>query len=102
MPRAAGDVIRGGAFAGCANDVENNAALPLFHNAQEFAHDADVTENLSVPALPPRLRIDVLNRAAGYRASIIHDDVNVAMIYRESSNGLFVGQIGRHRGHRPR
>ena len=80
---AARDVGRVHLLAGRADDVDDDAALLLFHGRIDRARQVDIAEHLQVPGLAPGVFVHFQEVAAGNGAGVVDEDVEVSRPCRE-------------------
>jgi len=94
---AAGDVRGVELLARRADDVDDHAALSLLHPGIGEAGQVDVAEDLQLPRPAPGLLVDLEEVAAGDRAGVVDQDVELARPLRERLGGAALRKVGRFR-----
>jgi hypothetical protein len=80
---------------GVADDVDDGAAAARLHKGIEDARHVHGAEHLQVPGRAPARLVDIKQRAAGDRAGIVDEDVDVREQPRKPRHVGAVAEIGR-------
>src|SRR6185437_6186180 len=92
---AAGDIGCIEPLAGAADDVDDDATAARPHRRDISAAQIDVAEDFEVPGLAPARLVDLVERAAGDRAGIVHQDVDLRMVVGKAARRIASTEIER-------
>ena len=95
----AGDIAEVEPLAAGADDVDDHAPAPRLHLLQIEPGEADIAEDLEIPADPPGRLVDVVDRATGDGAGIVDQNVDVRKRRGDTLARRPIGEIRGQRTH---